>query len=44
MICVGAMTGDEAKELIDISWSLFENRASSVELQRLRSKQSLDGK
>ena len=44
MICVGTMTPDEAKELIEISWSLFENRASSVELQRTRSKESVEPK
>ncbi len=42
MICVGTMTPDEARELIEISWSLFENRDSQVELQRSRSKASLD--
>ena len=42
MVCVGTMTPDEARELIEISWSLFENRDSQVELQRTRSKASLE--
>jgi hypothetical protein len=42
MVCVGTMTPDEARELIEITWSLFENRASTVELQRTRSKTSLE--
>ncbi len=44
MVCVGTMTPDEAREVIEISWSLFERRASAVELQRTRSKASIDGK
>ena len=44
MVCVGTMTPDEAREVLDISWSLFERRASAVELQRTRSKASIDGK
>ncbi|HDZ21882.1 hypothetical protein LCGC14_0226120 [marine sediment metagenome] len=41
MITVGTMTPDEAKELIEISYSLFENRQANVELQVTRSKQTL---
>lgn len=41
MIAVGTMTPDEAKELIEISYSLFENRQANVELQVTRSKQTL---
>ena len=44
MVCVGTMTPDEARELIELSWSLFERRASSIELQRTRSKASIDGR
>jgi hypothetical protein len=42
MVTVGTMTGDEAKELIEISRSLLESRQVSVELQRTRSKESLE--
>ena len=41
MVTVGTMTPDEAKELIEISYSLFENRQANVELQVTRSKQTL---
>ncbi|MGD0091400.1 MAG: hypothetical protein ABSE73_15895, partial [Planctomycetota bacterium] len=44
MVCVGTLNGEEARELIDISLSLFERRASGVPLQRTRSKQSVEEK
>ncbi len=44
MVCVGTMAPDEAKELVEISWALFENRPTTVALQRTRSKASVDGK
>ena len=43
-VAVGTMTPDEAKELIDISLSILQRRGSDVELQRTRSKASIDGK
>jgi hypothetical protein len=42
MVCVGTLNGDEARELIDLSLSLLERRASDVPLQRTRSKQSVE--
>ena len=44
MVCVGTLTPDEAKELIELSLSLFENRQAAVELQTTRSKTSLQSK
>jgi hypothetical protein len=44
MVCVGTMSPDEAKEVVEISWSLFENRATGFELQRTRSKAAIDGR
>ena len=41
MITVGTMTPDEAKELIEISFALFENRRANVEMQVTRSKKTL---
>ena len=41
MITVGTMTPDEAKELIEISYGLFENRRANVEMQVTRSKKTL---
>jgi hypothetical protein len=43
LVCVGTLTPDEAKELIEISLSLLEQRAAAVELQRTRSKASVEG-
>jgi hypothetical protein len=42
MVTVGTMTPDEAKECIDISMSLLEKRIPEVELQRTRSKASVE--
>ena len=42
MICVGCFTADEAREVVDISFSQLERRASTVELQRTRSKASVE--
>lgn len=42
MVCVGTMTADEARELIDLSWSILDRRASTVALQRTRSKESVE--
>jgi hypothetical protein len=44
MVCVGTLNGDEARELIDISLSILDRQASKVELQRTRSKQSVEEK
>ena len=41
MVCIGCMTPDEAREVIEISLSQLERRASTVELQTSRSKASL---
>ena len=43
-VVVGTMTPDEAKEVVDLSLSLLERRESHLELQRTRSKASIDGK
>jgi len=40
-ITIGCLTADEAREVIDISLSLLERRASTVELQATRSKASV---
>ena len=42
MVAVGTTTPDEAREVIDLSLDLLERRTPSNELQRTRSKQSLD--
>ena len=44
MVAVGTMTPDEARELIDISLSILENRSPTVELQWARSKESVQKK
>lgn len=41
MVAIGTMSPDEAKEVIELSWSLLEKRASNVQLQRTRSKASV---
>ncbi len=42
MVCVGTMTPDEASELIELSLSLLEKRAPQLDLQRTRSKSSVE--
>lgn len=42
MVAIGTTTPDEAREVIDLSLELLERRTPSNELQRTRSKQSLD--
>jgi hypothetical protein len=42
MVTIGTTTPDEAKEVIDISLELLEKRIPEYELQRTRSKSSLD--
>jgi hypothetical protein len=44
MVTVGTMSPDEAKELIEISYSLFEQRKANIELQVTRSKAGLVSK
>ncbi|MHC5054974.1 MAG: aldo-keto reductase family protein [Planctomycetota bacterium] len=44
MVAVGTMSPDEAKECIEISRSLLDRRAPEVELQKTRSKKSLEPK
>jgi hypothetical protein len=41
MVCVGTMTPDEARELIDITRGILERTGPSGELQKTRSKESL---
>jgi hypothetical protein len=42
MVTIGTTTPDEARESIEISLRLLERRLPDNELQRTRSKQSLD--
>jgi hypothetical protein len=42
MVCVGTMSPREAEECIDISLATLERRGSDVELQRTRSKASIE--
>ncbi|MFC1714060.1 hypothetical protein ACFL6S_10335 [Candidatus Poribacteria bacterium] len=42
MVCIGCFTADEAREVVEISLSQLERRVSSVELQRTRSKASVE--
>jgi len=44
MVTVGTMTPDEAREVIEISLSVLEQREAKVELQKTRSKASLEKK
>lgn len=44
MVAIGTSTADEAREVIELSLSLLERRGDTVELQRTRSKASIDGK
>ncbi|HAU36568.1 MAG TPA: hypothetical protein DCX07_02485 [Phycisphaerales bacterium] len=44
MVCVGTFTPDEARELIEISLSILEHRDANLELQRTRSKASVERK
>lgn len=44
MITVGTLTPDEAREVVEYSFSILENRKPDMDLQRTRSKHSLDGK
>ena len=41
MVTVGALCPDEAKEDIEISLSILDQRASNTQLQKTRSKKSL---
>ncbi len=43
MVCVGTMSDDEAREVLDISWSILDNRPLTTELQTTRSKKSITG-
>jgi hypothetical protein len=42
MVTVGTMTPDEARELVELSLSLLERRPAQVELQRTRSKETVN--
>lgn len=42
MVNIGVMTPDEAKEVIEISLAILERRRPKVELQRTRSKESIE--
>jgi hypothetical protein len=42
MVCIGTNTPFEAEEIIEYSLSLLEHRAPCVELQKTRSKESLE--
>ncbi len=44
MVTIGTTTPDEAREVIDISLDLLSHRTPEFELQRTRSKSSIDGK
>ncbi len=44
MVCLGTMTPEEAAEDIEMSLSILERRRSQVELQRTRSKASIEPK
>lgn len=41
MVCVGTMTPDEAREVIEISLSILEGRDARIKLQETRSKKSV---
>jgi hypothetical protein len=41
MVCVGCMTPDEAREVIEISFAQLERRAPEIDLQTTRSKASV---
>ena len=41
MICIGCMTPDEAREVIEISFAQLEHRAPQIDLQTTRSKASV---
>jgi len=44
MVCVGTSTPDEVRECIEISLSILERRTPDVQLQRTRSKASVERK
>jgi len=44
MITVGTLTADEAAEVVEYSFALLEKRKPDMDLQRTRSKHSLDGR
>ncbi|HBX68986.1 MAG TPA: hypothetical protein DEH25_06300 [Chloroflexi bacterium] len=44
MVTIGTTTPDEAREVIEISLDLLARRTPQIQLQRTRSKSSLDGK
>ena len=44
MITVGCLTADEAREVIEISMALLEQRAPVIRLQETRSKASMAAK
>ena len=44
MVTVGTLTPDEAREDIELSLALIERRSPVLELQRTRSKASLEAK
>jgi hypothetical protein len=44
MVTIGTTTPDEAREVIDISLNLLAQRTPEIQLQRTRSKSSIDGK
>jgi hypothetical protein len=41
MVCIGCMTPDEAREVIEISFAQLEGRAPVIDLQTTRSKASV---
>lgn len=42
MVTIGCTTPDEAREVIELSWDFLERRVPSNELQKTRSKKSLE--
>ena len=44
MVCIGTSTADEAREVVELSLSILERRTAEVQLQRTRSKASVERK
>jgi hypothetical protein len=42
MVCVGTLAPDEAREVIETSYAILEGRAARIDLQRTRSKASVE--
>jgi hypothetical protein len=44
MVCVGTTTPEEVREILEISFSILQRRTPEVQLQRTRSKASVEPK